>query len=465
VFGAGRVSADLDHAVHRLRQKPCFGKISRLIPSQESTCEVSLQPSTPTVAVLATLDTKGKEARFVADTLARAGAAAYIVDLSLKPHEVGGADITAAKVAAAADTSWQALAERSRQDAAAVMAEGGRKVLLERFAAGAISGVFGLGGANGTNLVCSIMRALPYLVPKVVVSAVAGTAATQWYVGESDIAMFPSIGDVALNRVTAAVMENAALAVAAAARNWVTKRAAAGNHAPLIAVSSFGGTAACVDHVSARLAQLGYEVIQFHASGVGGKSLERLAASGELAGVVDITTHELTDLVVDGVYSAGDTRLTGAGAAGLPQVVVPGAIDHANFWVGQVPERYRNREFFQYNAQNLLMRTNAEEFEKLGREFAKRLNAAEGPVRVLVPMEGFSEHTKRRTHDLHGNDMGPWKQPDDYRIFVGMLRSHLETARVNELELHINDLAFADACVDAFLEIARPALPAGRKLG
>jgi len=414
-----------------------------------------LPASKPTVAVLATLDTKGKEARFVAAVLARAGAAAWIVDLSLKPHDRDGADATAASVAAAAGVSWQGLSERSRQDAAIAMAEGGRRILLERFVAGEIAGAIGLGGANGTNLVCSIMRVLPYLVPKVVVSAVAGTAATQWYVGESDIAMYPSIGDVALNRITAAVMENAALAVAAAAANWAAKRDARRAHAPLIAVSSFGGTAPCVDRVSERLEKLGYEVIQFHASGVGGKSLERLAASGELAGVVDITTHELTDLVVDGVYSAGDMRLTGAGAASLPQVVVPGAIDHANFWVGQVPERYRGREFFQYNAQNLLMRTNAEEFEKLGREFARRLNAAEGPVRVLVPLEGFSEHTKRRAHDLHGNDMGPWKRPDDYRIFAGTLKSHLETARLDELELHVNDRAFADACVDAFVEIAK----------
>jgi uncharacterized protein (UPF0261 family) len=299
------------------------------------------------------------------------------------------------------------------------------------------------------------MRALPYLVPKVVVSAVAGTAAAQWYVAESDIAMYPSIGDIALNRITRSVIENAALAVAAAARNWAAQREANAEHAPLVAVSSFGGTAGCVDRASERLEKLGYEVIQFHASGVGGKSLERLAASGELAGVVDITTHELTDLIVGGVYSAGDARLTGAGAVGLPQVVVPGAIDHANLWGGQVPERYKAREFFQYNEQNLLMRTNAEEFQKLGREFAARINAAKGPVRVLIPLDGFSEHTKRRAHDLAGNDMGPWKRPEDYRIFVDTLKSHLESVRVDELALHINDPAFADACVDAFVEIGQ----------
>ncbi len=414
-----------------------------------------MTPSKPTIAVLATLDTKSKETRFLADVLARAGATALVVDLSLQSHGIAGADVTGASVAAAGGASWQTLNQQSRPTAAAVMSEGGKKLLLDRFIKGEISGVIGLGGANGTNLACSIMQALPYLVPKIMVSTVAGTAAVQWYVAESDIVMYPSIGDLALNRITKSVMENAALAVTAAAKNWAAKQPAKTEHSPLVAVSSFGGTAGCVDRVSERLEALGYEVILFHASGAGGKSLERLAASGELAGVIDVTTHELTDFIVDGVYSAGNGRLTSAGAAGLPQVIVPGAIDHANFWVGHVPERYRAREFYQYNAQNLLMRTNADEFEKLGREFAKRLGEAKGPVRVLVPLEGFSEHTKRRAHDLNGNDMGPWKHPEDYRIFADSLRTHLKTACIDELMLHINDSAFADTCVDAFVEIAK----------
>jgi len=422
-----------------------------------------LSASKPTIAVLATLNTKGREARFVAEVLARAGATPWIVDLSLKPHKLDGADVEAANVATAAGTSLQALSECSRQDAAAAMAEGGKKILRDGFISGEISGAIGLGGANGTNLVCSVMRELPYLVPKVVVSAVAGTAAVQWYVAESDIAMYPSIGDVALNRITRSVLESAALAVIAAAGNWRARREASAERAPLVAVTSFGGTAGCVDRVSDRLEKLGYEVIQFHASGVGGKSLERLATSGELAGVVDVTTHELTDLIVDGVYSAGEARLTGAGAAGLPQVVVPGAIDHANLWVGGVPERYKAREFFQYNAQNLLMRTNAEEFRKLGREFATRINAAKGPVRVLIPLEGFSEHTKRRGHDLAGNDTGPWRLPEEYRIFVDTLKSHLRSVRVDELALHVNDAAFADACVDAFVEIGQEVISNTRR--
>jgi len=400
------------------------------------------------------MDTKSNEARFVANVLANAGATPWIVDLSMKSHTVSAADISGSQVAEAAGSSWQAVAGRSRQEAAAVMMQGGTRILLEKYAKGEIAGAIGIGGANGTNLVCSILRALPYLVPKVMISTVAGTAAVQWYVAESDIAMYPSIGDVSINRMTKTVMENAANAVAIAANNWATRRDRKPIHPPLIAVSSFGGTAACVERVSQRLEALGYEVILFHASGVGGKSLERLASSGELAGVVDVTTHELADLVVDGVYSAGAARMTSAGAAGLPQVIVPGAIDHSNFWVGQVPEQYKTREFFQYNAQNLLMRTNAEEFKKLGAEFARRLNEAKGPVQILIPLEGFSEHTKRRARDLGGNDKGPWKNSDDYRIFVDSLKPHLRSAKIEELPLHINDVAFADACVDAFVKIA-----------
>ena len=402
------------------------------------------------------MDTKSNEARFVADALAHAGATPWIVDLSMKSHAVSAADVSGAQVAGAAGASWQVVNERSRQDAAAVMVEGGTTILLEKYTKGELAGAIGIGGANGTNLVCSILRALPYLVPKVMISTVAGTAAVQWYVAESDIAMYPSIGDVSINRITKAVMENAANAVAIAASNWAARREARTIHAPLVAVSSFGGTAACVERVSQRLEALGYEIILFHASGVGGKSLERLASSGELAGVVDVTTHELADLVVDGVYSAGAGRMTGAGAAGLPQVIVPGAIDHSNFWVGQVPVQYKSREFYQYNAQNLLMRTNAEEFRKLGAEFARRLNAARGPLRILIPLEGFSEHTKRRACDLEGNDKGPWKNPDDYRIFVESIKRDLKSAQVEELPLHINDTAFAGACVDAFVKIATP---------
>ncbi len=405
------------------------------------------------VAVLATLDSKGEEARFVCDALARAGVRPWLVDLSLRPHAGEGAAISGGQLAAAGGATWDALAGMDRARAADAMIAGGAKILRARFRSGAFSGVIALGGANGTSMACSLMRALPPLVPKVMVSTVAATAAVQWYVAESDIAMFPSIGDISLNRITRGVLENAARAVAAMALARAAAEGAAKAPPPLVGVSSFGGTAGCVDRVTEGLVARGYEVIHFHASGPGGRALESLARLGELAGVVDVTTHELADLLVGGVYSAGEARLCSAGQAGLPQVVVPGALDHANFWVGMVPERFKDREFFQYNAQNILMRTDAEESAALGRLVAERLNQARGPVAVLIPGRGYSEHTKRRTHDLDGREVGSWKQPEVDAAFARALETHLEKGRIEELDLHVNDPEFADACVDAFVRV------------
>lgn len=413
------------------------------------------------IAVLATLDSKAAEAEFLCAALLRAGVRPWLLDLSLRPHERGEPSITENQVsggtaAQAAGSSWPALAEMDRTRAAEVMIGGAGKILLERAegngSAIAIGGAIGLGGANGTSMACALMRTLPPLMPKVMVSVVAATAAVEWYVAESDIAMFPSIGDISLNRITRGVIENASHAVAAMALGRAdANRAAHDDQPPLIGVSSFGGTAACIDRVTERLTGAGFEIIHFHASGPGGRALESLARRGELAGVVDVTTHELTDLLVDGVYSAGDGRLRAAGEAGIPQVVVPGALDHANFWVGRVPERYKDRAFFQYNAQNILMRTNGDEFAALGRLMAERLNAARGPVGVLVPTRGYSEHTKRTTHDLEGRELGPWAQPDVDAVFAKTLAANLEHADIRELDLHINDPAFGDACADAFL--------------
>ncbi|MGI9649254.1 MAG: Tm-1-like ATP-binding domain-containing protein, partial [Acidimicrobiia bacterium] len=219
----------------------------------------------------------------------------------------------------------------------------------------------------------------------------------------------------------------------------------------LIGVSSFGNTQAAVDRITSRLVAQGFEVIHFHASGPGGRALESLAAQGELAAVIDLTTSELADFVTGGVYSAGETRLTGAGAAGIPQVVVPGCLDFTNWWVGQVPDRYAQREFYQYNVEILLMRTNAEESEELGELVGARLAEARGPVRVLIPSEGWSQLSGRKTFDLAGREIGSWTQPDVDQVFLDALRRHLSAEVISDLPLHINAPDFADLCVDSVI--------------
>ncbi len=404
------------------------------------------------VAVLATLDSKHEAARFMCDALHDAGVKPWLVDLSLRPHAQGFADIGGGEVAKASGTSWEALAKLSRADAAQTMIAGATAIVQDEVAAGRLAGVLGVGGANGSTMACAIMRALPVAFPKAMVTPVAATAAVQWYVAESDIAMFPTIGDISLNRVTRAAMRNAAHAVAGMA-----KAHAAGEADPkaLIGLSSFGNLQPAVDRITARLEACGFEVIHFHASGPGGRALESLAARRELAGLIDLTTSELTDFVTGGVYSAGEGRLRSAAAAGIPQVVVPGALDFTNWWVGAVPERYHGRGFFQYNVEIVLMRTNAEEFEMLGTLIGERLHAAQGPFEVLIPTGGFSQLTSRRMQDIAGNDIGPWAQPETDAMFEKALRRHLAPERIHELPDHINDPAFADACVEALLRLMR----------
>ena len=412
--------------------------------------------SRPKIAVLATLDSKDDAARFTCGVLRDAGAEPWVMDLSLRPHDNAGADIGGAALAKASGVTWEELAVMERSQAAETMIAGGTKSLLQKFETGDLSGVIGVGGANGSTVFCAMMRALPSLFPKVMVTPVAATAAVQWYVAESDIAMFPTIGDIVLNRITKAVMENAAFAVTGMATSWDKRCIRTEDHQPLIGVSSFGNLQKSVDRITKWLEARGYEVMHFHASGPGGKALENLAGQGELTGVIDLTTSELTDLLTGGVYSAGDGRLRSAGAAGIPQVVVPGAIDHTNWWVGECPERYKSREFYQYNVEILLMRTNAEEMAALGQMMAERLNDAKGPVTVMIPTQGFSQHIIRETQDIDGNAIGSWLQPETDQAFTDTMRQHLTHGRIVELDFHINDHEFADACVEELMKSLEP---------
>ncbi len=400
-----------------------------------------------TVGVLATLDSKHEAARFMCDALVRAGVTPWLVDLSLRPHANDFADVGGAAVAAASQIAWEALGKMSRADAARTMIAGGLKLVRAKLDADGIDGILGVGGANGSTMSCAIMRPLPLSFPKAMVTPVAATAAVQWYVAESDIVMVPTIGDISLNRVTCAAMTNAAEAMAGMAKAWTRRSAPAAGARPLIGVSSFGNLQPAVDRITARLEAENFEVIHFHASGPGGRALESLAARGELAGVIDLTTSELTDWLTGGVYSAGESRLTAAGAAGLPQVVVPGCLDFTNWWVGEVPEKYRHRAFVQYNVEILLMRTDATEFAALGKLMGERLHAAKGPVRVLIPRGGFSALTGRKARDLAGAELGPWAQPEAEHIFVEALTRHFPGGAIRELAAHINDPDFADACV------------------
>ena len=307
-----------------------------------------------------------------------------------------------------------------------------------------VAGMIGLGGSGGTAIIAPGMRELPVGTPKLLVSTVAsGNVAS--YVGETDLCMMPSVTDVAgLNRISRRVLGNAAHAMA----GMVTRAIPAADAKPALGLTMFGVTTPCVTQVT-RALDPDYDCLVFHATGTGGRAMEKLVASGLLAGVLDVTTTEVCDLLMGGVFSAGEERLDAVARASIPYVGSCGALDMVNFGPrDSVPDRYRDRLFYVHNPQVTLMRTTADENRAMGAWIGGKLNAFTGPVRFLIPEGGVS------ALDAPGQ---PFHDPEaDAALFEALERTVQQTdaRRLVRLPFHINDPAFAAALVQAIRDIA-----------
>lgn len=343
-----------------------------------------------TVAIIGALDTKGSEFEFLKKEIEKNGCKTFVINVGVLGDPAFSPEISADEVAKAGGSSLVDLRNaKDRGDAMAVMTEGAAKVAKQAFDEGKFDGIISMGGGGGTVMATSAMRALPVGVPKLMVSTVAsGDVAA--YVGTTDITMMPSIVDVSgLNRISRQIFTNAAGAISGMVKVEVEE---AGDAKPLIAASMFGNTTRAVENARAILEKNGYEVLVFHATGTGGRTMEMLIADGYFDGVLDMTTTEWADEVCGGVLSAGPTRLEAAAKAGVPQVVTPACIDMCNFWAPDtIPSKYDDRLFYKWNPNVTLMRTNIEENETMGKIFAEKLNMAKGPLVVFIPMGGFSE--------------------------------------------------------------------------
>lgn len=400
----------------------------------------------PTVVLLGTLDTKGIEYAYLAQKVREAGCETMLIDAGVLGAPLATPDVAREEVARAAGADVAALvAAGDRGAAVATMARGATAIVGELFAAGRLHGILGLGGSGGTALVSEAMRALPVGVPKLIVSTVA-SGDTRMYVGATDIALMHSVVDIAgINRFSERILTNAATAVAGMARAYAEAQAAPAAEAkPLIGATMFGVTTPCVTEARRILEERGYEVLVFHAVGTGGQALEALIAGGFLAGVFDATTTELADELVGGVFSAGPTRLTAAGAAGVPQVVSLGALDMVNFGpLETVPAQFRDRNLYVHNPSVTLMRTTPEECAELGRRVAARLNGATGPTALFIPLRGVSAIATAG---------GVFHDPAADKTLLVALRKNLsEQIEVHELDLDINDPRFARAMAERLL--------------
>lgn len=400
----------------------------------------------PNVVLLGTLDTKGEEYGFLRDRIEEFGVTTTLVDAGVFESSSVTADITREEVAQATGAGLAALAAAGDRGAAVeAMSDAAAETVFRLHDEGKLDGIIGLGGTGGTTLITKAMRRLPVGVPKVMVSTVA-SGDTRPYVGALDITMMYSVVDIAgLNTVSRRILGNAAGAVAGMVQVKIPEPSKA-EERPLIGATMFGVTTPSVQRARQRLDERGYEVLVFHATGTGGQSMEELARGGLLTGVLDITTTELADELVGGVFSAGSERLTVAGARGLPQVVSLGALDMVNFggW-DSVPQEFRDRNLYKHNATTTLMRTTAEECAELGRRVAKRLNGATGPVKVFVPLRGVS---------MISTEGGPFYDASADEALIENLKKNL----ADHIDLHlvdtdVNNEDFAIAMADALADL------------
>ena len=398
-----------------------------------------------TVALVGTLDTKGRDFAFLAARLRAAGAEVIVIDVGTGAPDGLIPDVDGEAVAAAAGTSRAELrAASDRGRAVTEMGRGAAVVVADLVARGRAGGVLAAGGSGGSSIAGQVMAALPVGLPKLLVSTMASGDVSP-YVGAKDVCIMYSVVDVAgINRISRLVLGNAAAAMAGmvAAREQAARDQAAAEDRPLIAASMFGVTTPAVDSARARLAELGYEVLVFHATGAGGRALEALAEARLVSGVLDLTTTELADDLVGGVLSAGPDRLTAAGAAGLPQVIAPGALDMVNFGPpATVPEKFIGRLFFEHNPTVTLMRTTAEEMAELGARIGRKAVTAEGPTQVFWPDRGVS------ALDADGQ---PFRdQAADEACRAALDRELTAAGRtLQRVDAHINDPAFATAMAD-----------------
>ncbi len=397
------------------------------------------------ILLVGTLDTKGEEFQFIKERIEEGGAETIVMDCGIKGKPPISPDITSAEVAKEGGEALEQLIQADdRGKAIDVMMSGAARLALKFFESGDISGVLSLGGSAGTTIGTQAMQALPVGVPKVMVSTLA-SGDTRPFVGVKDITMVHSVVDISgINPFSSQILANAAFAILGMVKGEVPEIK---EEKPLIAATMFGLTTPCVTKAREYLEDQGYDVLVFHATGIGGQAMESLIEAGYISGVLDVTTTEWCDELVGGVFSAGPERLEAAAQANIPQVVSTGALDMVNFGgIDTVPEPLKERHLYKHNANITLMRTNTEENKQLGKILSEKVNKAKAPAALFLPLHGVSGI------DQEGQ---PFYGPEEDRALFDSIKQHVtsEAVEVIERNQHINDEEFALAMAQKLVQL------------
>ncbi|WP_348920781.1 Tm-1-like ATP-binding domain-containing protein [Enterococcus rotai] len=397
-----------------------------------------------TVAIAGTFDSKSEEFLFIKEQIEKTGLNTYLIHTGIfspafKP------DVTNQQIAEAAGANITEIASnRDRAQGTKVIAKGLEILLPKLYSEGKFDGIISAGGSGGTSMVTPSMRALPIGVPKLMISTVAA-GDVSGYVGSSDIFMYPSIVDVAgINSISKKIFTNAANAISGMVTNLSTEQV---SEKKVIAASMFGVTTPSVEVSRRLLEDHGYEVLVFHATGAGGKSMEKLITDGHITGVLDLTTTEWCDELFGGNMPGGEHRLEAAATTGIPQVVSLGALDMVNFGaVDTIPEKYQDRLFYQHNPMVTLMRTTAEENQRLGETIAEKLNQVTGKTILMLPLKGLS------SLDSKDNE---FYAPAIDQVLFDTLNANINNPLVEIISLNynINDPQFATAAAENLTQL------------
>ena len=400
---------------------------------------------TKTIALLITLDTKHQEADYLIERIEKQGQKALLMDIGVVGTPGTKASISREEIAEAGGKSLQdLLTNPTREEAGPVMVHGSINILLQKIASDEVHAVLGLGGTQGTSSCCDIMQALPYGLPKIMVSTIA-SGDTSEFVGIKDITMMFSVSDILkLNPFTRKILANAAAAAGGMAE-VETKFAMEKGDKPLIGLSNLGVLTSGAMEAIRYIEEKGYEVIVFHAVGSGGRAMEQMMKEGIIGAVFDYAMGEIADDVWSVLRAGGPERLTVAGKLGLPQVLCPGGAEHLGILVhpNEVPNEYKDHDYVFHSPVVFVPRLNAEEIVRVAKSICERLKSTEGNAFFMIPRGGVGRYSKA------GASL--YDQESDHAFFSYLIENLPKTIEIVDCEEYVEDPVFVRKGVDLLI--------------
>lgn len=402
------------------------------------------------VYLIATMDTKAAEARFLRRELEALGLSVCLVDTGILKESPADADISQREVLGGLSVEGA----KTRAEASVMMTKGLCRVIGEAYAAGKLAAAVSLGGSGGTTLASAAMRELPLGVPKVIVSTMASGNTLPYVYGEDILLINPVVDIQNLNFLTRHALSQAAQIVAGMLKTPLSHE----EGKPAVAITGFGVTTPCVDACVARLEQEGYEVLVFHARGIsGGRIMEKMIAEGHFSGVLDLTTSEIADEVGGGIYAVGPQRLRTAAELGVPYVVTPGALEMINLGSEDtLTDAQRARVLYRHSPSSVKMRADREDMLRAAKVFVERLSGSRGNVEVLIPTRGYSM--------VNAEGKVFYDPQTDAAFAQAVSESMPAHVPVRLIDAHLNDAAFAALCTERLLALMKTKQPKGATL-